>query len=135
MTRIDRLIRFGEDAIDYFLAKLQGVDRDRYFADRDIRSILDKTLNDIILCLVDVAEEGLKSKGRPVPETYRETVLACYEFLGEITLKIAPLVRHRNETIHQYLTVNWQNVVALRNRIPDLRVYIKEARRAFTEPE
>jgi hypothetical protein len=29
--------------------------------------------------------------------------LACYEFVGEIALKIAPLVKHRNETIHLLL--------------------------------
>lgn len=49
-----RLLAFLDESLDYFLAKSEGVSRDRYFADRDVRSILDKTINDIILCIVDL---------------------------------------------------------------------------------
>lgn len=48
-NKIDKLFFFLDETIDYFLQKIEGIDRDRYFADRDIRNILDKTINDIIL--------------------------------------------------------------------------------------
>jgi len=122
-----------DETLIYFLARSQNVDRDRYFADRDIRNILDKTINDIILCLVDISEECLKKGKRSIPDTYRDTILACHEFLGEIVLKIAPLVRHRNETIHQYLKVNWQNIVTVKNRVPSIKEFVDTARAVLTD--
>jgi uncharacterized protein YutE (UPF0331/DUF86 family) len=125
LDRIERLLGLTEESIIYLTGKLEGVTRDRYFADRDIRSILDKTVNDITLSAVDIAEDCLKTHHRQVPETYRDTILACHEFLGDIVLKVAPLVKHRNEMIHQSLKVNWQNIVTVRNRIPDIRLSLE----------
>ncbi len=122
--RLEMLLSFLEETIDYFFRKVEGIDKDRYFADRDIRNILDKSINDIILCIVEISEEILKFHKRTIPDTYKDTILACYEFLGEIVLKLAPLVKHRNETIHQYLRTNWQNIVIVKERIPDIRVFI-----------
>jgi hypothetical protein len=48
VNRSKKLFLFLNESIEYFLQKLESVDKDIYFADRDIRSILDKTLNDII---------------------------------------------------------------------------------------
>jgi uncharacterized protein YutE (UPF0331/DUF86 family) len=126
--RPDRLLSFLSETIDYFLRKIEGVDRDRYFADRDIRNILDKSINDIILCIVDISEEMLKGHKRNIPETYKDTILACYEFVGDIALKIAPLVKHRNETIHQYLKINWQNIITVKDRLPDIREFIDKTK-------
>jgi uncharacterized protein YutE (UPF0331/DUF86 family) len=128
LDRSERLLSFLEETIAYFLPKLEGVDRDRYFGDRDIRNILDKTINDMILCMVDIAEECLKAKGRSIPDTYKDTILACHELLGDITLKIAPLVKRRNEAIHQYLKANWQNIVAVKTRIPEIKEFTHKAK-------
>lgn len=127
MDRFDRLLGFVEDTIPYFLSKLAKVDKDLYFADRDIRSILDKTINDLILCLVDIAEECLKKNKRTIPDTYKDTLLACYEFMGEAVLKVAPLVKHPNEMVHQYLKVNWQNIVTVKNKLPEIRDFVEKA--------
>ena len=126
--KAERLVSFLEETIAYFMNKIEKIDRDRYFADRDSRNILDKTLNDLILCIVDIAEECLKRKGLSIPDTYKDTVLACYELLGEIVLKIAPLTKHRNETIHQYLKMNWQNIVTVKKRIPDIQEFAAKAK-------
>lgn len=129
MNKADRLLAFLDESLDYFLAKAGGVDRDRYFADRDVRSILDKTINDIVLCVVDLSEECLKARQRAIPDTYRDTVLACHEFLGEIVLTLAPLERHRNEMVHQYLKINWQNILAVRQKVPEIREFLAIMRR------
>lgn len=133
MDRLTRLLAFIDETIIYFLSRSENVDRDRYFADRDIRNILDKAINDIILCLVDISEECLKKAKRNIPDTYRDTILACHEFLGEIVLKVAPLVRHRNETVHQYLKVNWQNIVTVKNRVPSIKEFVETARAALAK--
>lgn len=123
---MQNLFDFLSDSIDYFTVKFEGVNRDRYFADRDIRSILDKTINDIILCIVDIAEECLKKHKRSIPDTYKDTILACHEFTGDIVLKVAPLVKHRNETIHQYLKINWQNIVTVKTKLPDIKTFVNK---------
>ena len=132
MDRTKRLVEFLEETIDYFLRKMEGVDRDRYFADRDTRNILDKTINDIILCLVDIAEDALRNRKRPVPDTYRDTILACYDIFGESALKVAPLVKRRNEMIHQYLKINWQNIIAVKSKLPEINEFAEKARTFFS---
>ena len=127
MDRISRLLSFMEETVRYFLAKVENVGKDLYFADRDLRNILDKTINDLILCLVDIAEECLKNQHRTIPDTYKDTILACYDMLGDVVLKIAPLVKHRNETIHQYLKINWQNILVVRNKIADVEEFMQKA--------
>ncbi len=124
--KLERIVIFLNETVEYFLSKLQGVDRDRYFADRDIRNILDKTINDIILCIVDIAEECLKKHNRTIPDTYRDTILACHEFMGDVVLKVAPLLKHRNEAIHQYLKINWQNIVTVHNKIEDIKRFVEK---------
>ncbi len=128
MDRSERLIAFIDESIEYFLSKTDNVDRDRYTADRDIRSILDKSMNDIILCMVDIAEECLRKGRRNIPDTYRDTVLGCYELLGDIVLKVAPLVKHRNETVHQYMKVNWHNIVTVKSRVSAIKEFSKKAK-------
>lgn len=122
----EKLLSFLKETIEYFQNKIYGVDRDKYYADKDIRYILDKCINDIILCMVDLCEEVLKKNKREIPETYKETVLACYEFLGDIVYQIATLTKHRNETIHQYLKINWQNIITVKNKIPEIKVFYKK---------
>ena len=131
--RVERLFSFLNETIEYFSSRMEGVDRDRYFADRDRRNILDKSINDIILCLVDIAEECLKRNNRTIPDTYKDTILACHEFVGDIVLKVAPLVKHRNETIHQYLKVNWENIKVVKNSIKDIEEFFNKIRRKLNK--
>jgi uncharacterized protein YutE (UPF0331/DUF86 family) len=128
LDRVQRLFEFLGETSKYFLAKVEKADRDLYFADRDVRNILDKTINDIILCLVDIAEECLKKQGKRIPDTYKDTILACYDLVGDVALKVAPLVKHRNEAIHQYLKVNWQNIVVVKNKLPEIGEFAEKAR-------
>ena len=128
-NKIKHLLAFLDETVDYFLSRAEGVDRDIYFADRDKRNILDKSINDIILCLIDIAEECLKKNKRNIPDTYRDTILACHEFIGDIVLKIAPLVKHRNETIHQYLKVNWQNIVIVKSKISEIKEFVDKMKK------
>lgn len=126
--RADGLLSFLEETTDYFLLKVKSVNKDRYFADRDIRYILDKAINDIILCLVDLSEEVLKKHQRAIPDTYKDTILGCYDFMGDIALKVAPLTKHRNEAVHQYLKINWQNILSVKEKIPDIKAFAGKAK-------
>lgn len=129
--KLKKLIDYLSETIEYFLQKIQNVDKDLYFANRDIRYILDKSINDIILCIVDICEEILKINKRSIPDTYKDTILACYEFIGELALKLAPLAKCRNEIVHQYLKVNWQNIQIVYNKITEIQELIKKIKDIF----
>lgn len=129
--KVKRLFAFMDETIEYFLSRIENIDRDLYFADRDKRNILDKSINDIILCLVDLSEECLKKHKRDIPDSYKDTILACHEFIGDTVLKIAPLVKHRNEAIHQYLKINWQNIVTVKNRVVEIKEFVEKMKKIF----
>ncbi len=65
--------------------------------------------------------------------TYKDTVLACYEFVGGSTLKVAPLTKHRNEVVHQYLKINRQNILTVKNRVPEIRDFEERIRQSFAK--
>ncbi|MDD4197559.1 MAG: hypothetical protein PHT96_14310 [Syntrophorhabdaceae bacterium] len=134
-NRLEKYLSFLDETIEYFQDKVVGVDRDRYISDRDIRSILDKTMNDMILCIADISKELLRSKKRSIPDTYRDMVLACHEILGGVTLKVAPLTRSRNETIHEYLKINWQNIVIAKNKLQDIREFVQAVKNNLAPDE
>ncbi|MDI6864584.1 HepT-like ribonuclease domain-containing protein [Thermodesulfovibrio yellowstonii] len=129
--KANKLLSFLNETIDYFLKKYKSIDKNRYFADRDARAILDKTINDIILCIVDICEEILKKNNRTIPDTYKDTVLACYEFIGDLALKLAPLTKHRNETIHQYLKMNWYNIQIVKSKLSEIQEFLKKTQNIF----
>ena len=129
--KLKKTIEYLSETIEYFLQKIQNVDKDLYFANRDIRYILDKSINDIILCIVDICEEILKINKRSIPDTYKDTILACYEFIGDLALKLAPLAKCRNEIVHQYLKVNWQNIQIVHNKITEIQEFIKKIKDIF----
>ena len=129
--KLKKLIEYLSETIEYFLQKIQNVDKDLYFANRDIRYILDKSINDIILCIVDICEEILKINKRSIPDTYKDTILACYEFIGDLALKLAPLAKCRNEIVHQYLKINWQNIQIVYNKITEIQEFIKKIKDIF----
>ncbi|MCU4138315.1 MAG: putative HEPN domain protein YutE [Thermodesulfobacteria bacterium] len=129
--KLKKLIDYLSETIEYFLQKIQNVNKDLYFANRDIRYILDKSINDIILCIVDICEEILKINKRSIPDTYKDTILACYEFIGDLALKLAPLAKCRNEIVHQYLKVNWQNIQIVYNKITEIQEFIKKIKDIF----
>ena len=77
--------------------------------------------------------QGLQDKKnrRNIPDTYRDSILACHEFIGDVVLKIAPLVKHRNEMIHLYLKINWQNIKVVKNKVDEIREFVDKMKKLF----
>jgi len=127
-VRIYAITAFLKEEISYFKEKSKGITFDEFTSDKDLRKILNATLNEIVLATVDLAGECLRKAGKRVPNTYREIILTSREFLGDEALKIAPLAKMRNETIHEYMNINWKNVQYLRSRgLKIVERYLKKA--------
>lgn len=122
------IIAFLKEEILYFKTKSKGVTFDKFTSDKDLRKILNSTLNEIVLAIVDLAGECLRKAGRRVPNTYREIILTTRDILGDIALKAAPLAKLRNEAIHEYMNINWKNIQYLRSRgLNVVERYLKKA--------
>lgn len=122
------IIAFLKEEISYFRTKSIGITFDDFASDKDLRKILNATLNEIVLATVDLAGECLKKAKKRVPNTYREIILSTRDVLGDSALKTAPLAKLRNETIHEYMNINWKNVQYLRNNgLVVVERYLKRA--------
>ncbi len=122
------IIAFLKEEISYFKEKSKGVSFDKFTSDKDLRKILNATLNEIVLATIDLAGECLRKAGRRVPNTYREIILTTRDILGDIALKAAPLAKLRNETIHEYMNINWKNIQYLRSKgLNVVERYLKKA--------
>ncbi len=112
--KIFQIMDFLKEETDYFKEKSAGLTYEEYSSNKDLKKILNSTLNDIVLAVVDLAGEILKKARKKVPNTYRDIILASRSVIGDIALKVAPLAKLRNETIHEYLNVNWKNIQFVR---------------------
>ncbi len=124
--KIKEIEAFINQEVDLFLKMLQNTTIEVYSAEPILRRAIDKSLNDIVLASVDLAAILLRIKRRVIPKTYKEIILSTYEFIGDITLKIAPLVACRNDTIHGYLKLSWNNVKTIRNAKDDILLYVNK---------
>lgn len=124
--KIHELEGFIISEVDIFLKMLQDTDKEIYTRDPILRRAIDKSLNDIILACVDLASIFLRIKKRTIPKTYKEIILSTYEFIGELAVRIAPLTKCRNETIHGYLKANWENVKAVKNIKDEILSYVNK---------
>jgi uncharacterized protein YutE (UPF0331/DUF86 family) len=69
---------------------------------------------------------ALRFKKRNIPKTYKDIILVTFEFVGDIAYKIAPLTKCRNETIHGYMNINWENVKTVRNSINEILSFVEK---------
>lgn len=122
------IIAFLKEEISYFKIKSKGITHDKFISDKDLRKILNATLNEIVLATVDLAGECLRKSQKRIPNTYREIILSTREILGDIALKAAPLAKLRNETIYEYMNINWKNIQYLRSKgLNVVERYLKKA--------
>lgn len=126
LKKIRQLEAFINQEVELFLKMLERTTRDIYLADPILRRAIDKSLNDIIRACIDIAVILIRIKKHVIPKTYKEIILSTYEFIGELALKIAPLVVCRNEAIHGYLKINWNNVKTVQNAKDDILSYMRK---------
>ena len=128
--QVYNIISFIKEETAYFRKKAKEVSYDDFLANKDLKKILNSTLNELILATIDLAGECLRKAGMKVPVTYKEIILSTRELLGDVALKTASLAKLRNETIHEYMKVNWKNIQFMRaSGIDIIDAFLKSAER------
>lgn len=129
------ILAFLKEESNYFEIKAKGVTFEEFTSNKDLRKILNATLNELVLALIDLAGECLRNSGIRVPVTYREIILSTGELFGDIALKAAPLAKLRNETVHEYMNINWKNIQYLRAKgLTTLKDYVAKAEGLLITP-
>lgn len=126
--KIERIAEFIMEETTFFEETVRNLDKESYIANPILRRAVDKSINDIILALVDISMNLLRVKKRTLPKTYKQIILSTFEFVGDVVYKVAPLVKCRNETIHNYMNINWENVKTIKNSLNEIRQFVEKVR-------
>lgn len=130
------ILTFLKEESLYFETKAKDVTFEVFASNKDLRKILNATLNELVLALIDLAGECLRKGCIRVPTTYREIILSTGEILGQIAIKAAPLAKLRNETVHEYMNINWKNIQYLRAKgLAIIKDYVANAEGFLITPK
>jgi len=124
------------------LEPLQGKALAEFYHDAYLRDIVERNLEIAAQCCIDIANRIVSLEGAAKPRDYYESILR----LGELEVlptdfaeRLASIAGFRNILIHEYLTVNWDEVYKNLQRLDDLykfadyvRTWLK-GRVSFTE--
>jgi uncharacterized protein YutE (UPF0331/DUF86 family) len=122
------------DELSERLARLQPLrDKTRIEFDRDpyLRDIVERNLEIAAQCCIDISHRIISLEGARKPVDYYDAILSMGE-LGvlppEFARHLAPLAGFRNILVHEYLSVDWDEVYRVLHRLEDLDRFAELAR-------
>jgi uncharacterized protein YutE (UPF0331/DUF86 family) len=114
------------------LEPLRAKSKDDFAADPYLRDIVERNLEVAAQCVLDIAHRLIALSGQQKPRDYYEAIL----HLGEMGVvppdfarQLAPLAGFRNILVHEYLQVDWNEVISHLNRLDDLHRLAQAVRR------
>jgi uncharacterized protein YutE (UPF0331/DUF86 family) len=123
------------DELSERLARLQPLsDRDRIEFDQDpyLRDIVERNLEIAAQCCIDISHRIISLEGARKPVDYYDAILSMGE-LGVLPAEFArhlpPLAGFRNILVHEYVRLDWDQVVRALHRLEDLERFAALVRR------
>lgn len=110
--RLIRYVDFMESELSDF-PKFLNINRKAYAEDKNLRRNLERWVENLVNCSLDIAKVILLSEERGIPQTYKEILkeLGATEYFdeefGETLSEWAAL---RNILAHEYLDVRWNSI-------------------------
>jgi uncharacterized protein YutE (UPF0331/DUF86 family) len=123
--RLLRHLDFLKEELKDF-PKFKKLNRKVYIENRDSRRNVERWVENLVNCSIDIGKIILTVRNRPIPETYREvlsnlgTLPNFTEAFGE---ELSRWTKLRNILAHEYLDIRWTNI----------KVFIDEAEPTFKE--
>lgn len=93
--------------------KINTVTKQEYFQDSIKRRNIERLIENLVNCSIDIAKIILSSEKKQVPQTYRETVEnlgLIEEFDTDILKRLSAHVKLRNILAHEYLDIKYKRV-------------------------
>jgi uncharacterized protein YutE (UPF0331/DUF86 family) len=110
--RLIRYVDFMESEISDY-PKFSKIDRKQYLDDRDLRRNLERWIENLVNCSIDIAKVILVTEERGIPQTYKEILRelgATKYFDEEFGETISQWVSLRNILAHEYLDFRWNSI-------------------------
>jgi uncharacterized protein YutE (UPF0331/DUF86 family) len=128
------------DELNERLTRLEAIkDRPRSEFDQDpyLRDIAERNLEVAIQCCIDISNRVISLEKARKPVDYYEAI----SILGELGVlppdfarHLAPIAGFRNILIHEYLSVDWEQVYKHLQELDDLKLFNKYIRDWLHKP-
>jgi len=105
-------IMFLENELADF-AKFKKLTWQEYLKNRDVKRNLERWIENLVNCSIDITKTLLASNRKNVPGSYREILHALQILPGfskDLSLKLASWAELRNILAHQYLDLRWKQI-------------------------
>lgn len=110
--RLIRYVDFMESELSDF-SKFSNIDWKVYSEDKDLRRNLERWIENLVNCSIDIAKVILVVEERRIPQTYKEILKelgATQHFDEEFGENISQWAVLRNILAHEYLEVRWNSI-------------------------
>lgn len=110
--RLIRYVDFMESELSDF-SKFSNIDWKVYSEDKDLRRNLERWIENLVNCSIDIAKVILVVEERRIPQTYKEILKelgATQHFDEEFGENISQWAALRNILAHEYLDVRWNSI-------------------------
>jgi len=110
--RIQESIGFISEEMREFEEEYSRKTRDDYQNNRKLQKLIDRTVENILTALIEIAGTYLTEKGIAA-DSYADVLKKCAQSLNLSDAeqeKLAALAVHRNRLAHRYLNFRWQAV-------------------------
>lgn len=129
LTFIDEELNVLKDFSDLTWAEYQS--------DRIKRSVAERSIEKIMNAVIDISKVVLASQKKPIPETYKETMLKVgliKPFSNQLTARLAGWINLRNILAHEYLDYRFREISDfLKNHGPLIRSFVELAKQYVLE--
>ncbi len=105
------------------LSKFKNLKKEEYFEDRDKRRNVEKWVENLVMCAIDISKIILAGEKKEIPETYRKTL---YNFVKRFldrnsAHRFSEFAWLRNIIFSEYLDMKWE----------EISEFIKDAERLY----
>lgn len=122
--RLMRYIDFIESELNEF-PNFKSIDWKTYNEDKDTRRNLERWIENLVNCSIDIAKVILVTEDKEIPPTYKEVLRrlgATSHFDKEFGDAISRWAGLRNILAHEYLDLSWESISKfLKNAEPTYR--------------
>ncbi|MBI3442993.1 MAG: DUF86 domain-containing protein [Candidatus Sungbacteria bacterium] len=133
-SHLQEIVEFLDDAVTEY-GRFRSVTQSQYVSEKDIKRNVEHWIEHLVNASVDIAKTIWASERRPLPERYRDFLIA----LGGIVpfnendgcVQLAEWVYLRNALAHEYLDYRWKQITGFLNETEPLFRGLAEQTKKF----